>query len=202
MNTIVEDYLYSFNLTDIDNYKLYKKCLVIEKVIFNTTPIAPKGVYGNQSTARHNYYNIFNFPVTEINQLYKHISNSTKSLLDNNTRYVLKGWLNVYRTGQNIDWHDHWPAKDRVWHGFYCVGVEEQPSATIYKIPNIQETEVISKDGLLVVGKSENDLHKSTIWTGKKPRITIAFDIIPITSANPNENSSIPNMNSYHYVQL
>lgn len=195
MNTLVDDYLYSFNTTNIDNISLYKKCLAIEKVIFNTTPAVPKGVYGNQSTARHNYYNIFTFPVTEINQLYKHIVDNINPILDKNTNYVLKGWLNVYRTGENIDWHDHWPANAKVWHGFYCVGVEEQPSATLYKIPNIPEIEVPSKDGLLVVGKSENDLHKSTVWTGKKPRITIAFDIVPIPSINFNTNT-------YSYIQL
>ena len=123
------------------------------------------------------------------------MSVNTKPLLEKDTQYVLKGWLNVYRTGENIDWHDHWLAPAKVWHGFYCVGVEEQPSATLYKIPNVPEVTVPSKDGLLVVGKSENDLHKSTIWTGKNPRITIAFDIVPITSA-----SNMPN--TYPYNQL
>ena len=98
MNTLVNDYLYSFNINNIDNTSLYKKCLAIEKVIFATTPAVSNGVYGNQSTARHNYYNIFNFPVLEINQLYKQLSVNTKPLLEKDTQYVLKGWLNSNKT--------------------------------------------------------------------------------------------------------
>ena len=37
----------------------------------------------------------------------------------------------------------------------------------------------------MVVGKSENDRHRSSIWNEEhRPRITIAFDIVPIESVD------------------
>ena len=39
-----------------------------------------------------------------------------------------------------------------------------------------------SKDNLLVIGKSDNDKHRSSVWNQDTPRITIAFDILPVSS--------------------
>jgi hypothetical protein len=201
MNTIVNDYLYSFQLNSIDNEKLFNRCLVMEKIILETTPHAEKSLYGTRTGARHDSYNLFTFPVKELHQLYGEMVRTITPLLDKDTTYIMKGWMNVYHKGDNINWHTHWPSKDKVWHGFYCVNVGENESATIYKIPGIEEDVIVtSKNGLLVIGKSDDDKHSSTIWKGNKPRITLAFDIIPHWAANPNEDTDMNNLKLHYYI--
>ena len=39
--------------------------------------------------------------------------------------------------------------------------------------------EIQSKNDLLVLSKSENDVHRSSEWMYDHPRITLAFDIVP-----------------------
>jgi hypothetical protein len=201
MNTIVNDYLYSFQIDSINNEKLFNKCLVVENIIIHTTPPVEKGWYGNLASAKNQSYNLFTFPVTELHQLYGEMVKNITPLLDKDTTYVLKSWMNVYRKGDRVNWHTHWPSEYKVWHGFYCVNVGENESATIYKIPGIEDNiSVTSKNGLLVIGKSENDKHSSTIWQGERPRITLAFDIVPVLAANPNEDTSMIDLKLYYYI--
>jgi hypothetical protein len=54
------------------------------------------------------------------------------------------------------------------------------------------ELTIPSKEGLLVIGRSNGDLHKSSEWLGDKPRVTLAFDISPIESINFKINHYIP----------
>lgn len=201
MTTIVPDYLYSFQLEGIDNFALFKKLLVAENIIVNSTPKTEVDWYGNLTSAKHHFYNIYTFPIKELYQLYFQLREKITPLLDPNTDYVLKGWLNVFRKGEKVNWHAHWPAVTKVWHGFYCVNVGENKSATLYRIPGVEETVTVpSKNGLLVVGKSEDDRHTSTAWTEDTPRITLAFDIIPMWAANPNESTDMNNLHLYHYI--
>jgi hypothetical protein len=201
MQTIVNDYLYGFQLDNIDNEALFDKCLVVEDIIIQTTPPAEKGWYGNLTSAKNQSYNLFTFPVKELHQLYEAMVKNISPLLDKDTSYVLKSWMNVYRKGDKVSWHAHWPPECKVWHGFYCVNVGENESATNYKIPGIKEiVNVPSVNGLLVVGKSDDDRHTSTEWQGDKPRITLAFDIIPMWAANPNENTNMYDLSLYHYI--
>ena len=43
MQTIVDDYLYGFQLNNIDNEALFNKCLVMEDIIIKTTSPTEKG---------------------------------------------------------------------------------------------------------------------------------------------------------------
>lgn len=189
MITYYPDYLYGVQIDSVDNEKLFNHCLTIETALDHITPpVKDTGWYGNKSSANNSYYNLFTFPVGELNQLYTELVKNITPLLDPNKRYVLKSWMNVYRAGQNVQWHKHWPPEFEVWHGFYCVKVGE--SSTQYKIPGAPDVITIkSEPGLLVIGKSDGDLHKSTEWNVKEyPRITLAFDIIPIDKLNPTED--------------
>jgi hypothetical protein len=92
--------------------------------------------------------------------------------------YYIQCWLNRYNKGDYIDWHAHWPPEYDAWHGFYCVDVEPE-SSTTYKVDD-NFIEVPSKNNLLVLSKSENDVHRSSEWMYEDhPRITLAFDIVP-----------------------
>ena len=183
METIVNDYLYAFQLDDIDNKSFLEKCLVLENTIINGTPQTEKGWYGNITSANNRHYNLFSFPIPELVKLFSHIQEKSNTLLNPKYDYVIKSWMNVYRLGDRVNWHGHWPSEFEVWHGFYCVNVGDNKSATLYKVPGYESTITVpSVDGKLVIGKSDNDRHCSTEWVEEAiPRITIAFDIVPLT---------------------
>ena len=193
MIEFTKDYLYAFDTDTIDNTKLYDRCLIIENILNTRFPNADPSWYGNATSANNMHYNLFSFPDAELSKLYKFMVESITPLLDDEP-YVLKSWMNVYRAGQNVHWHGHWPSEFRVWHGFYCVNVGE--SATHYRIPKIEDIIVVpSKEGRLVIGKSDGDKHKSTPWTDPTSvRITLAFDIVPLSTLgkdHPYENTMI-----------
>jgi len=179
-----EDYLYSVKLNSIDNKELASYSLEVEKLLKKTlAPLENTNWYGTFTTAKHKNYNFLTFPNKQVSTLYHEIAKNVSPLLEDRT-YVIKSWLNVFRKGEKVDWHKHWPADKKVWHGFYCVQVGD--SHTEYQIPNVEQIlKIESEEGLMVVGKSENDRHRSSIWNEEhRPRITIAFDIVPIESVD------------------
>ena len=179
----VENYLYSTDINYIDTVKLTEHCLQIEKYLADNLPDIELDWYGNKTSAHNNRYNIFTFAGKEINELYYAIKDNVSQFLDVQQTYMIKGWLNVYSKGQFVDWHGHWPKEAKVWHGFFCVQTGDYISSTCYKVPGVKDIiEIPSIEGRLVFGKSEGDEHKSSKWLQDYPRITIAFDIIPIDS--------------------
>lgn len=193
MITYHQDYLYSFDLNSLDNKKLSKECLQTESYLNQyLTEKKPKSLYGSFTTSHYSDYNLFTFPVPESIRLYKELKKYCLPFLDSNESYWIQCWINVFRKGDFIDWHDHWASKFKVWHGFYCVDVDN--SFTEYKLPNVKNIiKVPSKEGRLVFGKSDGDKHKSSKWENEnKPRITIAFDIVPY-NALANQGQFSPN---------
>lgn len=96
--------------------------------------------------------------------------------------HYIRSWLNVYEKNQYIDWHGHWETKFDAWHGFFCVNVEPNSKTSYMWKNDTQLIEINSKNGLLVLGLSNDDRHKSSNWEQEIPRITIAFDILPYDS--------------------
>ena len=140
-------------------------------------------------------YNLLLHPFPGFHDLFTCIKNMFNDLNDTKENYYLQSWLNIYKKGDFIDWHKHWEPEAKAWHGFYCVSVPEK-SATLYKIPNEENIFCIeSEENLLVMGKSDGDLHRSTENTSNKDRITIAFDIVP-------ENQIIPHKLINHWIPL
>jgi len=179
-----KDYLYSFSLSSIDNNELVDYSLKVEALLKrNLKRLDSTDWYGTFTTANHDKYNFLTFPNKQVSKLYREIYGNVSPLLDDKP-YMIKCWLNVFRKGEKVDWHNHWPAYKKVWHGFYCVQVGE--SFTEYRIPKVKDiVKVKSKEGLLVVGKSEDDQHRSSPWNEEqRPRITVAFDIVPIDSVD------------------
>lgn len=189
------DYLYSFDLNSLDNNKIFEECLTSENYLKSLFPPTELGVYGNYTGAIHKNYNLFTLPNKEISKLYRELVKYCLPLLNNKKDYWVQCWFNVFRKGEKVNWHAHWPPEKKVWHGFYCVNVGE--SYTEYKIPNVKDIiKIPSKEGRLVFGKSDGDEHKSSPWySEEKPRITIAFDVIPVSSLTQ-DNSFYLN----HYI--
>ena len=121
--TNYHDYVYSKKIRSLNNVELSKYSLEVEKFLRrNLKPIEDTGWYGNFTSANHNMYNFLTFPNVEVNKLYKEIVKYASYLLEDRF-YMIKSWVNVYHKGEKVDWHNHWPAPKKVWHGFYCVQV-------------------------------------------------------------------------------
>ena len=185
MNTThLPDLLWSKSLPNIRNDNLYNECLFIEELLKKRlAELSNWGETGFDTFTGRNYhqYNIFTLPSTQLMNLFAEIKQAVADLLEPGEAYMIQGWLNVFRENGFIDWHGHWEPYYNTIHGFYCVNVEDYPSFTEYKFDNIDITKVNSKNNLLVFGRSAGDLHRSSPgWSSPRPRITIAFDIIPV----------------------
>lgn len=186
----LNNYLYKFNL-DLDLVNIRQECLQINQMIQNFEEPEKDLIkhYGSKSTALYNYYNIFTSLSPYIRTLYDELQHQFKKIKNSSEPYAMQGWLNVFEKGQNINWHKHWESEWKAWHGFYCVDVEKEPSHTEYNLPFMENTvKIQSKNNLLVIGKSDNDEHRSSVWNQETPRITIAFDILPMSSINKLDN--------------
>jgi hypothetical protein len=187
MREIVKDYLWFYKLDDIDNAKLYDTCVAIDKKLRTVFPPVPDdNFYGCFTSYYHSSYNLFTFTSPELHKLYKNLVKNVLPHVDQNTQYYIRCWVNLFEPGMNIDWHGHWRPECKAYHGFYCVNTEGvNDSYTDYRIPGQQEIRVMSEDGLLVFGKSDDDRHRSSPWENSgKCRMTIAFDVIPIEALN------------------
>lgn len=138
------------------------------------------------STLQYYAYNLFMYPAPGFYELFVQIRDAYREFSNDDQPAYMEAWLNVYNRGDHLDWHGHWPPEYEIWHGFYCVDVETD-SYTDYRIPMVrEEVRVHSEDNLLVIGKGTGDLHRSSPWhLDHKPRVTIAFDIIPQKSLQP-----------------
>lgn len=200
MNRII-DGLYTFNC-NLDLKKIKSSGLdihdavskyVINRKIEGFSSHATKSI----TTQAYNQYNFFNYSLPEVHTLYKTIqSNFDKVKLDfyenrkklfkfgpsAPTDYFIEAWINVYQRGDCIDWHSHVPTIHNAWHGFFCV--DTVPSKTTFRFANKsnQDIDVISEDNLLVITRSgPTNEHRTWPWEFDRPRITIAFDIVPGT---------------------
>jgi hypothetical protein len=142
------------------------------------------------TTELYNKYNYLMYPIPGAHSLYESIKETFHACnkhagdgQEPNKEYYIQCWLNVYKKDEFIDWHGHWDPKYESWHGFYCVDVEPDSYTTyrvIGRVPEKDDIIIASKNNLLVISKSDGDFHRSSEWKNPdKPRITIAFDIIP-----------------------
>ena len=195
MNVYVPDNLWGEMLPSIDNRQLMKDCLLVENYL-NTNDILKDdpGIYGSETSASYQKYNLLSFPLRSFQILYHSMVSVIKPCLPNEP-HVLQCWLNVFRENASIGWHSHWDKKYRTLHGFYCVNVT--PSFTEYEFLHRpgENFKVESKEGLLVFGKSNDDRHRSSPWSGGAvPRVTIAFDVVPVSTLG--DELIVPN----HYL--
>jgi hypothetical protein len=140
----------------------------------------------SRSTIKWREYNVFQFYSPEIYNLYLNVRETVKEACDyykinyNDQRFMIQGWFNInYNKKGKLDWHDHGPHGAPHFHGYYCVSAE--PSSTFYKINNKKEVENINKNNRLIVSEMGHP-HAMADWDWDGPRITIAYDIIPLSN--------------------
>lgn len=131
------------------------------------------------TTQGFKYYNLLMYGFDGFHSLYFEIQKLFQQVKQQDEKYYIQCWFNIYEKGNFVDWHEHYPPKCMAWHGFFCVDCE--PSKTTYQLPNIvNPIDIISENNLLVLSKSNDDRHRTWPWEyTDRDRITIAFDIVP-----------------------
>lgn len=135
------------------------------------------------STMKWREYNVFQFHIDEIYDLYKSISKMTRQACEwyninfEDSKYMVQGWFNVNYSGKGkLDWHLHKEQKAPLFHGYYCVNAE--PSQTEYIIDNNNIT-IDNINNKAILSESGHP-HRMLDWDWSGPRITIAYDIRPL----------------------
>lgn len=174
-----ENYVYE-KILDLNLSEVQYSCMQMNDLILQHFTPSDYDHRSPITTKSFLQYNVFLYPFKQYHELFFAIRDFFYEIRKPKEPHYLQAWLNVYRKGEYVDWHDHWPAGLDVWHGFYCADVESEFSYTTYKLPMLDYTiDIKSVNNKLVLGKSEDDKHKSSEWNNDNPRITIAFDIVP-----------------------
>ena len=194
---VYENYLVTSKL-NLDLPAIKNSCYKMLDVINKNFTVFTDGGYEDasgkspMSTRVHNQYNLLLFNFDEFHSLYFEIQKLFREVNSRDDKYYIQAWLNMYKKGEFIDWHEHYPPHCNSWHGFYCVDCE--PSKTTYKIPNVSEpVDIVSENNLLVMSRSAGDWHRTWPWEYEdRDRITIAFDIVPRKSVDDSLNHWMP----------
>ena len=136
------------------------------------------------STIKWREYNVFQFYNQEIYNLYSAVRSLTKEACEyydinyDEQHYMIQGWFNVnYNKKGKLDWHDHGPNGAPNFHGYYCVKAE--PSTTYYLINGKDKVDNINIDNRVILSEMTHP-HAMADWDWDGPRITIAYDVIPL----------------------
>jgi hypothetical protein len=156
---------------------------------------------GSLSTVKWREYNVFQFLNPDIHKLYKTLAEVMREACDyyeinfDEQEYMVQGWFNInHKKAGKLDWHDHGGPYAPHFHGYYCVKAE--PSTTHYRLFGDPNREVENKniDNRMIVSEMGHP-HAQADWDWEGPRITIAYDIVPLKSlaqARQSEQHWIP----------
>jgi hypothetical protein len=144
---------------------------------------------GSLTTAKWNKYNVFQFYIPEIHNLFKSVRSMAVEACDyydidfEKEQYWVQGWFNVnYKHIGKLDWHEHGGNGAPWFHGYYSV--EAEPSITHYKVFE-KEVERHNKNDYAILSETGHP-HAMADWSWEGPRITIAYDIVPFKGIMPN----------------
>lgn len=178
---LIENYVYTTKL-DLDLVGIKDSTQQIYNLVKKEWSNCGKDFTGQSTLTTQVYtrYNLLMYPLFGFHDLYEGIRTAFRTIAETDEPHYIQCWLNVYNKGDYIRWHHHFPPNVRSWHGFFCVDTEPG-SSTTYRIPHLtHEVNIPSEDNLIVISRSAGDEHKSSEWPfDDRPRITIAFDILP-----------------------
>lgn len=154
--------------------------------VTGVTPVTDNEIWKSSnsvSTMKWRQYNVFQFHIEEIYNLYLAISDMVKEACEyyeidfDEQKYMLQGWFNInYAKKGKLEWHDHGPFGAPNFHGYYCVSAE--PSITHYKaFDNYVENYNTNNRAIL---SEMGHPHAMADWEWDGPRITVAYDVIPL----------------------
>lgn len=135
------------------------------------------------STMKWREYNVFQFHIEGIYNMYKAVSDMLHEACDyyeldfEEQQFMIQGWFNInYSQTGKLNWHDHGLPHPPHFHGYYCVNAE--PSVTHYRV-NGKEIDNININNRVILSEMGHE-HAQGDWTWNGPRITVAYDIIPL----------------------
>lgn len=166
--------------------------LIKEAKVKGTTPLGENELWvssGSFSTVKWREYNVFQFHISEVFNVYKAVSSMTKEACEyydinfEEQQFMVQGWFNINekQTGK-LGWHNHGKAGvfAPLFHGYYCVNAE--PSITYYKIVNdIKVFENVNKNNRAILSEMGHP-HSQGDWSWEGKRITLAYDVCPLKS--------------------
>lgn len=164
-----------------DRYEKIKNAELI-----GVTPVGSNDFFidsNSVSTIKWRQYNVFQFHIDGIYNLYKAVADVVHEACDyygldfEKEQFMIQGWFNInYAKSGKLNWHDHGPWGAPNFHGYYCVSAE--PSSTYYQVFD-KEVENVNKNNRLVLSEMGHP-HAMGDWNWDGPRITVAYDVIPL----------------------
>jgi hypothetical protein len=136
------------------------------------------------STMKWRQYNVFQFHSVGLFNLFKSVRSMTLEACEyynldfDKQNFMIQGWFNINHIKRGkLDWHDHGPFGAPNFHGYYCVKAE--PSSTYYRVFD-KEVENKNVDNRAILSEMGHP-HAQADWDWDGPRITVAYDIIPLS---------------------
>jgi hypothetical protein len=174
------------NLDILSKELLFRYDKIKKAEMFGIMPLADQEIWkesNSVSTMKWREYNVFQFHIEEIYNLYEAISEMTKEACDwynldfKKNKYMIQGWFNVnYANSGKLGWHLHKDQKAPLFHGYYSVNAE--PSHTDYMINN-SPVSINNVNNRAILSESGH-LHQMGDWEWAGPRITVAYDVRPL----------------------
>lgn len=167
--------------------ELQKRYELIKNLdIDGITPVTDKDIWlssNSISTVKWREYNVFQFHIVGIYNLYREVKSMVKEACEyyninyEDQKFMIQGWFNINNTGNGkLDWHEHGDSGAPNFHGYYCVSAE--PSETHYITTNGPKVNV-NKNNRAVLSEMGHP-HAMGEWSWEGPRITVAYDVIPL----------------------
>jgi hypothetical protein len=135
------------------------------------------------STIKWTQYNVFQFHIEGIHNLYKALREMVVEACDyynldfEKEQFMVQGWFNInHAKGGLLDWHDHGPGGAPFFHGYYCVNAE--PSKTHYVVFD-KQVDNINVNNRAILSEMGHP-HAMADWDWEGSRITVAYDILPL----------------------
>lgn len=193
---------------DNDLTQLSTYLLKLEKDLFDGVYPKVSKEFANNIGGVHNLgtkFNIFQCYNPQIYKLFSTLRDLTIEACEyynidyKKQSYMVQGWFNTDGiaeppVNESTHYHDHLGGTGVPnFHGYYCVDAE--PSFTYYKIGGHENDSIqnINKNNRAILSETGHP-HGIGPWPFNKPRITIAYDISPVTHMSGSE--------SQHWVPL
>jgi hypothetical protein len=152
------------------------------------------------STMKWREYNVFQFYTEEIYNVYKSVSEMVKEACEyyeinfDDQKFVIQGWFNInHKKAGKLNWHEHGPDGAPLFHGYYCISAE--PSETHY-ITSAGPKVNVNLNNRAVLSEMGHP-HAMADWDWDGPRITLAYDVMPLSTIENN-----PNAKEQHWFPL
>lgn len=180
------------DLEKLENYLFKAYAAINNTEIDGVTPLGPEDVWlesNSISTIKWREYNVFQFYTKEIYDIYLSVSEMVKEACDyyeidfKSQRFMIQGWFNInHASSGKLDWHEHGHDGAPLFHGYYSVKAE--PSETHYITSSGPKINV-NKNNRAVLSEMGHP-HAMGDWDWDGPRITIAYDVIPLSDLENN----------------